>query len=78
MRAAPFLPVHDAPPLGEMVLAPSAPTGFSQAQLARSMANYLMVAAPDTGAEALSLLRRTFPNSPLTVRVAALAALARR
>ncbi len=78
MRAASFLAVHDAPPLGEVVLAPVALTGRSQAELAHSMAAYLQKAAPGTGAEALSLLRRTFPHSPLTVRVAALAALMRR
>lgn len=78
MRAASFLPAHEAPPLGEVVLAPAALTGRSQAELARSMANYLQKAAPNTGAEALSLLRRMFPHSPLTVRVAALAALMRR
>jgi hypothetical protein len=53
-------------------------TGVPQAELARSMADYLLETSPDSGAEALSLLRRMFPDSPLTVRVAALAALMRR
>lgn len=78
MRAASLLPLHDAPPLGEVVLAPAALTGRSQAELARSMVNYLQEAAPNTGAEALSLLRRTFPNAPFPARAAALAALGRR
>lgn len=78
MHAASTLTLHDAAPLGEVVLAPSALTGLPHAELARSMANYLQKAAPGNGAEALSLLRRTFPDSPLTVRVAALVALMRR
>ena len=42
------------------------------------MANYLRAARPGSGAEALRTLRRAFPDSPLTLRVAALAALMRR
>ena len=42
------------------------------------MADALINAQPSTGTEALSLLRRLFPDSPLTVRVAALDALMRR
>jgi hypothetical protein len=78
MRAASILTVHDAPPLGEVVLVPAALTGRSQAELARSMATYLQKAAPNTGAEALSLLRRMFPHTPLAERVAAFAAAMRR
>lgn len=63
---------------GEVTLAPEAVTGLSEAQLARSMADALVEAAPANGAEALHLLRRFFPNSPLTIRVAALGALMRR
>jgi hypothetical protein len=42
------------------------------------MAEYLMDSGPGSDAEALGYLRRAFPNSPLTVRVAALAAMMRR
>jgi hypothetical protein len=37
-----------------------------------------MASEPGTDAQALSYLRQTFPDAPLTVRVAALAALMRR
>ena len=58
-------------------------TSLSQAEPARSeparsMADYLRQAGPDSGAEALSLLRRMFPDTPLADRVAALAAAMRR
>ncbi len=78
MPANAVLIVHDAPPLGEVVLAPAALTGRPRAELAHSMAQYLQGAAPNTGAEALSLLRRMFPDTPLADRVAALAAAMRR
>ena len=70
--------VSDPLPLGDVSLAPAAMTGVSEAQLARSMVDQLRSAGPGSDAEALSLLRRAFPNSPLTLRVAALAALMRR
>jgi len=44
--------------------------------LARTMAE--RIAGASSHAEALSALRSAFPESPLTVRVAALAMLARR
>lgn len=78
MRDAFLMTVQDAPPLGEVVFAPAAVTGKSEAQSAHSMAQYLLARAPDTGAEALKLLRRAYPDAPLPVRVAALAALSRR
>jgi len=78
MRAESVLTVKDALPLGEVVLAPAAITGMSETQLARSMTECLYETAPSTGAEALAMLRRIFPNSPLTARVAALAAAMRR
>jgi hypothetical protein len=49
-----------------------------EADLATAMAEYLRAARPGSGAEALRTLRRAFPDSPLTLRVAALAALMRR
>jgi hypothetical protein len=42
------------------------------------MAEHLHNARPASGSEALSALRRAFPNSPLTARVMALGALMRR
>lgn len=65
-------------PLGDMPLAPIMMTGRTEAELARAMAEHLRAARPGSGAEALRALRRAFPNSPLTLRVSALAALLRR
>ena len=65
-------------PLGDMPLAPMMMTGKSEAELARSMAEHLRAARPGSGAEALRALRNAFPNSPLTLRVSALAGLMRR
>jgi hypothetical protein len=70
--------IFEPDPFGEVTLAPAAITGRPEAELARSMADALVSAQPSTGTEALSLLRRLFPDSPLTVRVAALDALMRR
>jgi hypothetical protein len=70
--------VTDPVPFGDVALAPPELTGVSQGELARSMAEHLLASAPNTHAEALSALRRAFPRSPLTARVAALAALMRR
>lgn len=39
------------------------------------MAEYLLASAPRSDARALGPLRRAFPHTPLTARVAALAAL---
>ena len=65
-------------PLGDVTLAPFAMTKRSEADLARAMAEHLQGTRPATGAEALSMLRRAFPDSPLTARVTALAAMMRR
>jgi hypothetical protein len=78
MRAASVLRVEDAPPLGEVVLAQAPLPDVPPAQLAVAMADFLQESAPGTGSEALSMLRRMFPHSPLTLRVAALAAAMRR
>jgi hypothetical protein len=48
------------------------------ADLAAAMAEFLRVARPGSGAEALRALRHAFPDSPLTARVAAMSALMRR
>jgi len=65
-------------PLGDMPLAPFAMTKRSEADLARAMVEHLNASELHSGAEALSALRRAFPESPLTARVMALGALMRR
>lgn len=57
---------------------PFAMTAQAEADLASAMLAHLRAARPGSGAEALRSLRRAFPDSPLTLRVAALAALSRR
>ena len=71
-------PLSEALPFGDMPLAPFAMTKRTEADLAQAMAERVREAQPGSGAEALRALRRAFPNSPLTVRVLALAALMRR
>ena len=81
MRAAAVrspIRVKDPVPFGDVVLAPAALTGVSEAQLARAMAEQLLATAPGGEAEALSELQHAFAHSPLTARLAALAALMRR
>jgi hypothetical protein len=74
----PTLRISEPDPFGDVTLAPAALTGRSEAELARSMANALLSGSPATGTEALTMLRRLFPDSPLTLRVAALDAVMRR
>ena len=71
-------PALNPEPLGDMTLAPFAMTKRTEADLARAMAEHLRGTRPGSGAEALPALRRAFPDSPLTLRVTALAALMRR
>ena len=70
--------IMDPAPFGDVTLAPSIVTGRSEAELARAMADALLDAQPESGAEALRHLRLVFPQSPLTVRIAALDAMMRR
>ena len=70
--------ITDPDPFGDVTLAPSSMTGRSEAELARAMADALLEAQPASGAEALRHLRLVFPQSPLTVRIAALGAMMRR
>ena len=65
-------------PFGDVTLAPSTLTGRPEALLARDMAGALLEAQPQSGADALRHLRLVFPQSPLTVRIAALGAMMRR
>jgi hypothetical protein len=73
-------PIHvvDVEPFGDVTIAPAGFSGRSEIELAREMADELMSSSPESDADALRYLRQTFPDSPLTVRVAALAALMRR
>jgi hypothetical protein len=71
-------PTLSPEPLGDMTLAPFAMTKRTEADLAQAMAAHLQGARPESGAEALNVLRRMFPDAPLTVRVSALAAMMRR
>jgi hypothetical protein len=68
----------EAFPFGDMSLAPFAMTKRTEADLASAMAEHLREARPGSGSEALSVLRRAFPESPLTARVMALGSLMRR
>jgi hypothetical protein len=70
--------VVEPAPLGDVTLAPAQASGQSEAALARAMADTLIAPSPRTNRKAFDLLRRLFPNSPLTIRVAALGALMRR
>ena len=70
--------IADPDPFGDVTLAPSTLTGRPEALLARDMAGALLEAQPQSGAEALRHLRLVFPQSPLTVRIAALGAMMRR
>ncbi len=75
-RAA--LRISDPNPFGDVTLVPAALTGRSESQLARDMAAALVGTSPGTASQALKQLRAMFPDSPLTIRVAALNALLRR
>jgi len=72
------LRVSDPTPLGDVTLVPQQMSGQSEADLARAMADVLVNADQQSPSEALRLLRMMFPNSPLTVRVAALGAFLRQ
>ena len=69
------LSLAEQPPLGDMPLAPFAMTKRTEADLAQAMAAHLHDMAPTSGTEALGVLRRAFPDSPLSARVAAFASL---
>lgn len=70
--------IAEPDPFGEVTLAPAFMTGQSETQLARAMADTLVEQQPSSAAQALRQLRSLFPDSPLTLRVAALNALMRR
>jgi hypothetical protein len=72
-----MLRLSEPNPFGDVTLVPPQISGYSEADLARAMADALVDAEPESQSEALRLLRLMFPDSPLTVRVAALGALLR-
>ncbi len=72
------LRISDPNPFGEVTLVPAALTGRSESHLAQAMAQALVESNPSTASQALKHLRAMFPQSPLTIRVAALNALMRR
>jgi hypothetical protein len=73
-----FRPADEGLPFGEVSLPPSGLTGLSESQLARAITEDYHQDLPDESAEELTRLRRAFPHSPLTYRLSALAAIARR
>jgi hypothetical protein len=72
------LRVTEPEPFGDVTLAPAFMTGQSEIQLARALAHALVDKQPSSASQALSQLRALLPQSPLTVRVAALNAMMRR
>jgi hypothetical protein len=78
MFASRAIRITDPDPYGEVTLVPSAITGRSESQLARAMAEAIVSSNASTASQALQHLRDMFPDSPLTIRVAALNALMRR
>ncbi|SRR5712691_4043577 len=82
-RSAPAAPPRSHAPTGaaadrgRTVRDPAQPglAGVAQGDLARRMVERVIRGGPTSHAEALSALRSAFPESPLTVRVAALAML---
>ncbi|HEX9321994.1 MAG TPA: hypothetical protein VF913_07730 [Xanthobacteraceae bacterium] len=71
------VPAPDEEVLGEVPLAPYGLTGISEAQLARTLARPPRPNRPSKP-ETSKLLRRLFPDSPLTLRLFGLAGLVRR
>jgi hypothetical protein len=65
------LPYHSSPPI-----APRA--NLNRGAHAEAMVASILAARPSSDAEALKALRAAFPESPLTLRVAALSLLMRR
>jgi hypothetical protein len=69
------LPIHVAPPTAPDITFPTAlPPASSVLQMVQRISHI----SPKSGAEALHALRMAFPDSPLTLRVAALNMLMRR
>jgi hypothetical protein len=67
--------IDEIAPLGDVALVPSAVNGQPDAEL---MAAALRAQASDSTAETLTRLRHAYPHAPLSMRMAALAAIMRR
>jgi hypothetical protein len=81
MRSANRVLIPDAEEqtaIGDMPIAPSMMTGVPEADLARAVADRLVTASDGPTEQTFEELRATFGDSPLTMRVTALAALMRR
>ncbi|MES1155013.1 MAG: hypothetical protein ABUL48_01155 [Pseudorhodoplanes sp.] len=78
VTSRPTFRVIEPNPYGDVTLVPAMASGRSEAEAARAMAQALIKAAPASSADALKHLRSLFPHSPLSLRVAALAAAIRR
>lgn len=78
-RAVPYSPAY-AQAVGDAAAEVPLPfaTDLSDTPLARAMTRHLRALGHASDAEALQQLRRAFPNAPLTLRVAALAAFGKR
>ena len=72
------LRVQPPVPLGDVTVLPAASTGRPDADMARAMAAALADFEAPTAADALKRLRRAFPHSPLSARVAALGVIMER
>jgi hypothetical protein len=57
-------PYHESPPI--------VPDSRNEVDMARAMARRIRALRPASGADALRALRAEYPDSPLTLRVAAL------
>jgi hypothetical protein len=78
LRASIQVLASDEEVFGEVPLAPYGLTGVSEAQLARTLARPAQARHSPSKAETSKVLRRFFPDSPMTLRLAGLAALVRR
>jgi hypothetical protein len=78
MASFPPLRISDPDPFGEATLVPAPIDGRSEMRLAREMTDALIDKHPGSAAQGRKQLRRMFPESTLTARIAALNALMRR
>ncbi len=69
--ASPTVRLQDAS-LPYLPSPPIAPEGIAARELTAAMARHLLLMSPRSDAETLRALRTAFPDSPLTLRVAAL------
>jgi len=72
------LRVQPPVPLGDVTMLPSGLTGRPEADMARAMAAALAEIEAPTVAEICGRLRQSFPNAPLSARVAALGVILER